>query len=481
MSNLKSQAILGLVWTFIQQFGNQLISFVVSIILARLLLPAEFGLIGMIAVFIHIGDALLKSGLSQSLIRNTNNEQDDYATVFYYNLIASIILYFIAYFASPFIADFYEEPLLSPLVQVYCLVFIISAFTAVQQTRMTIEMDFKKQTIISIPSVVIGGITGIVLALKGFGVWSLVWNQLVTAFVRSLQFWIYSDWQPTWEFNKAKFKDHFSFGYKITLSTLIQRIFANLYILVIGKFFTAAQVGFYTRADTMKNLPVTNLTTALSKVTYPLFSKIQNDEEKLKRAYQKVIMMVIFIIAPLMLILGVLAEPIFRFLFTEKWLPAVPYFQILCISGIFYPLHIYNSNVFMVKGRSDLFLKLTTIKQGLLVLGIIAGISFGVKGLLWSQVIVSIVSFYIIGHYTGKMISYSAWKQTLDILPMLGVSIIVAVAMYFLDSFVKETSDVVRIMTGTTISVLLYLGLSYLFKFKSLLDLKDLLPVRKRK
>lgn len=481
MSNLKSQAVFGLVWTFAQQFGNQLISFIVSIILARLLLPAEFGLIGMIAVFIHVGDALLKSGLTQSLIRNTGIEQDDYATVFYYNLGASIILYFIAYFSAPLIGDFYQEPVLVPLVQLYCLVFIISAFTAVQQTRMTIEMNFKKQTIISIPSVIIGGITGIVMAFNGFGVWSLVWNQLVTATVRSVQFWIYSDWRPTWEFNVAKFRDHFNFGYKLTLSTVIQRIFDSLYILIIGKFFSATQVGFYTRADTVKNLPVTNLTMALSKVTYPLFSKMQHDPSKLKRAYQKVIMMVIFIIAPVMLSLGVLAEPLFRFLFTEKWLPAVPYFQILCIAGVFYPLHIYNSNVFMVKGRSDLFLKLTLVKQVLLVIGVVIGLQFDVTGLLWSQVAVSFISFLIIGHFTGKLIDYSAWKQILDILPMLGVSLIVAACIYFLDLNLKYTSDIVRIIVGSLVSILMYLGLSYLFKFKSLLDLKDLLPSKKKK
>ncbi|MFV8281349.1 lipopolysaccharide biosynthesis protein [Christiangramia marina] len=481
MPNLKSQALLGLVWTFSQQFGTQLISFVVSIILARLLLPAEFGLIGMIAVFIHVGDALLKSGLSQSLIRNTNNEQDDYSTVFFFNLAASIILYLIIYLTAPLIADFYEQPVLAEIVRLYCLIFIISAFTAVQQTRMTIEMDFKKQTIISIPSIVLGGVTGISLAYLGFGVWSLVWNQLVTGFTRSIQFWIYSDWKPTLEFNVQKFKSHLNFGYKLTLSTLIQRIFASLYILVIGKFFSASQVGFYTRADTMKNLPVTNLTMALEKVTFPLFAKIQDDDEKLKRVYKRVIMMVVFIIAPLMLSLGVLAEPIFRFLFTEKWLPAVPYFQILCIAGIFYPLHIYNSNVFMVKGRSDILLKLTMIKQALLVIGVIVALPFGVISLMWSQVIVSIISFYIIGYYTGRMINYSAWKQTLDILPMLGISMVVAGGMYFLDSSLKNTSDVVRIIIGTTMSACLYLSLSYLLKFKSLLDLKDLTLFRNRK
>ena len=481
MPNLKSQAVFGLVWTFTQQFGNQLISFIVSIFLARLLLPAEFGLIGMIAVFIHVGDALLKSGLTQSLVRSSGIEQDDYATVFYYNLGASVLLYFVAYFSAPLIAGFYEEPVLIPLVQLYCLVFIISALTAVQQTRMTIEMDFKKQTIISIPSVIIGGITGIVLALNGFGVWSLVWNQLITALVRSGQFWIYSDWKPTWEFNVEKFKVHFNFGYKITLSGLIHRIFESLYILIIGKFFTAAQVGFYTRADTMKNLPVTNLTMALSKVTYPLFSKIQNDTEKLKRAYRKVIMMVIFIIAPVMLSLGVLSEPIFRFLFTEKWLPAVPYFQILCIAGVFYPLHIYNSNVFNVKGRSDISLKLTVVKQVLLVLGIFVGLPFGISGLLWSQVAVSIISFLILGHYTGRIIDYSAWNQILDISPMFAVSIFVAAGMLLLDNYISDTSDIVRIILGSILSIVLYLSLSYLFKFKSLHDLLELLPKRKNK
>jgi teichuronic acid exporter len=228
MSNLKSQAIFGLVWSFVQQFGSQIISFIVSIILARLLLPEQFGLIGMITVFIYVGDTLLKSGLTQTLIRNSDIQQDDYATLFYYNLGASIILYFIAYFTALLITDFYNEPVLVPLVQLYCLVFIITAFSAVQQTSITIVMNFKKQTIISIPSIVIGGITGIVLALNGFGVWSLLWNQIVTAFIRSVQFWLYSDWKPTLEFNVQKFISHFNFGYKITPSTLIQRIFVNI-------------------------------------------------------------------------------------------------------------------------------------------------------------------------------------------------------------------------------------------------------------
>ena len=204
MPPLKSQALFGLIWTFAEQFGTQLISFIVSIILARLLLPSEFGLIGMIAIFIQVGNTLLKSGLSQSLIRDSQIDQEDYATVFFYNLGASIILYIIAYFTAPLISNFYSEPVLTPLVQLYCLTFIITAFSAIQQAKLTIEMNFKSQAIISIPSIVIGGIVGIVLALQDFGVWSLVWNQIVTALVRTVQFWIYSDWRPTWVFNVNK-------------------------------------------------------------------------------------------------------------------------------------------------------------------------------------------------------------------------------------------------------------------------------------
>lgn len=473
--SLRKQATSGIVWTFAEQFGNQIVVFIVSTLLARLLLPEEFGLIGMIAIFYAIGNALLNAGLTQSLVRSKKLDQEDYSTVFYYNLISSVFLYFIMFFIAPWVAKFYGYPILTNIIRLYCLSFIIIAFSAVQQAKMTKEMNFKTQTIISLPSVVLGGIVGIYLAYSGYGVWSIVWNQLILASFRSIQLWIYSKWTPSLVFSVSKFKKHFKFGYKITLSSLLIKIFDNLYIIIIGKYFSASQVGFYTRAESMKNLPVSNITTALSRVTYPLFAQIQNDNIRLKRIYKQLMKMVVFVVAPLMLFLAILAEPIFRFLFTEKWLPAVPYFQILCVSGILYPIQAYNANVLYVKGRSDIFLRLTSINKALLVLGIIIGIQFGIFGLLYAQVILSLISFFFYAHYTNKFIGYSAVQQAKDIIPILILTVIPGLAVFFLDNNLVHYHDFIRIISGLSLGGLLYIMLSYFLKMESFFELKKIM------
>lgn len=471
---LKKEATAGLVWTFSQQFGNQLISFVVSIILARLLLPAEFGLIGMIAIFVGVGNALLNAGLTQSLIRSKDLDQEDYSTVFFYNLASSIVIYILIFFTSPWISDFYDQPILKDIVRLYCISFIIFAFSAVQQAKLTKSMNFKTQTLIAIPSTIVGGVVGVVMAYMGYGVWSLVWYELISSSLRSMQFWVYSSWKPDLVFNVKKFKEHFNFGYKITLSSLIGKIFENSFIIIIGRYFSASQVGFYTRADTMKNLPVMNISMALHKVTYPLFSGIQNDNVRLKDIYQRLMKMVIYIVAPIMIFSAILAVPIFRFLLTEKWLPAVPYFQILCITGILYPLHNYNLNLLIVKGRSDLFLKLTVIKNFLLIIGIIIGVQFGIFGLLYAQVIISFLSFYVNAFYTNKFIQYSAFQQSKDIFPILLLTIVAGIPIYFLDIFLINEMDIIRILSGLTLGIIIYVILSLSFNFSSFFELKNI-------
>jgi teichuronic acid exporter len=343
--SIRKQARSGMVWTFAQQFGNQLVGFGVSLVLARILMPAEFGLIGMIAVFISVGQTLVQSGLTQSLIRSPEITNVDYSTVFFYNLAVSFLVYILVYLGAPYIAGFYDQEILTGLTRLYCLVFIINGFSAVQQARFTRQMNFKIQTIISLPATLIGGGVGILLATMGYGVWSLVWSQLVVAGIGSILFWIFSGWQPSFIFSISLFKQHFGFGIKLAVSGLLDSIFNNAYLIIIGKLFAPAQVGYFTRAETMRQLPVSNLSTALNKVTYPLFAQIQNDDLRLKDVYSQLMKIVVFIIAPTMVLLGVLAEPIFRFLFTSKWLPAVPYFQILCAVGILYPINSYNLNI----------------------------------------------------------------------------------------------------------------------------------------
>lgn len=471
--SLKKQATSSLVWTFSQQFGNQIIGFIVSMVLARILLPKEFGLIGMIAVFVALGKTLLDSGLTQSLIRSKDPDESDYSTIFYFNLIASVFLYLLIYVSAPLIANFYDQDILTLIIRVYCLVFIISAFSAVQGARLTRSMDFKTQTIISIPSNIIGGIVGVAMAYMGYGVWSLVWSGVLSAFINSLQLWIYSKWYPSLIFNKEKFKYHFNFGYKLTVASILNTFFNNIYIIVIGKFFSPNQVGFYTRAETLKQLPVTNISNALNKVTYPLFSSIQDDDVRLKRVYRQLMQMVVFIIAPILIFLAVLAEPTFRFLFTEKWLPAVPYFQILCVTGILYPMHAYNLNVLKVKGRTDLFLKLEIYKKIIIVLILLATFKFGIYALLYGQVLIHILSFIINTHYTGKFLNYNTIAQTVDILPILGISVLSGLVIWGVDQYLisYDQIDIIRIVVGSLIGSILYLLQAYVFKFTSLKEL----------
>jgi O-antigen/teichoic acid export membrane protein len=474
--SLRRRATSGFVWTFAQQFGNQLVNFIVSVILARILLPAEFGLIGMIAVFIAMGNTLLNTGLPQSLIRSKETAEEDYSTIFYFNLIASIILYITIFLLAPFIATFYDQPILTQIVRVYSSTFIISAFGAVQVAKLTKEMDFRRQTLIAIPAGTLGGAIGIFMAYRGYGVWSLVWSSIFTIAMNTGLLWIFSTWRPSWIFNYSKFKDHFNFGYKLTLSGLLDKIFNNLFIIVIGKFFSPAQVGFYTRAETMKQLPVTNISNALNKVTYPLFAVIQDDDLRLKNVYRKLMKMVLFVVAPSLVFLAVLAEPTFRYLFTEKWLPAVPYFQILCATGILYPLHAYNLNILKVKGRSDLFLKLEVVKKIIIVSAVIIALQFGILALLYGQVIISVLAFFINSYYSGKFINYPAAQQIKDIIPILVLSVIAGGIVWFLDTiFFNEVLDLIRILLGGVTGLLLYLGISYLLKFKSLFELTNLI------
>lgn len=475
--SLRATATKSIFWTFAQQFGSQLIGFGVSLVLARLLLPEEFGLIGMIAVFMAIGQSLINSGLTSSLIRSENADQEDFSTVFFFNLAGSILIYFTIYLCAPLIANFYNQDILIDIIRVYCLSFIINAFSAVQSTRLTKKMDFKTQMLVAIPSLIGSGALGIFLAYSGYGVWSLVWMTLFRDFLNSIQLWIHTKWSPTFVFNFTKFKEHFNFGYKLTLSGILNNFFVNIYQIIIGHYFIASQVGFYTRADSLKQLPVNNLSGALNKVTYPLFASIQNDNVRLKRVYKEIMQMVVFIIAPVLIIMGVLAEPLFRFLFTEKWLPAVPYFQILCLAGILFPIHAYNLNILNVKGRSDLFLKLEIIKKILSVVIIIVSIQYGVIGLVWGQLVSSVLAFFINTHYTGKFLKYNSIEQAQDILPILFLAFFVGATIWGVDNYMSfnELNDLWRLLILGAFGVALYTSLSFIFKMNSLDSIKKII------
>lgn len=478
--SLKKQALSGVFWSSIQLFGRQLIGFVVSIILARLLLPSEFGLIAMLGVFIGLGTALIGGGLSSSLIRTKDVDEEDFSTVFFFNLICSILIYVLIFFSAPLISQFYNQELLTLIIRVYCLTFIINAFSAIQTTRLTKMMDFKTQMKVMIPSLIIGSLVGVIMAYNGFGVWSLVGSGIVQALAATLQLWFYSKWFPLWVFNIQKFKYHFSYGFKLMLSGVLDTIFTNAYTIIIGKFFPPAQVGYFNRAETLQMLPVNSISSIITKVSFPLFAAIQNDDVRLKSVYKRIMQMVIFLVAPILILMAVLAEPMFRLLFTEKWLPAVPYFQILCFNGILYPIHSYNLQILNVKGRSDLFLKLEVVKKIIVVLVILVSFQFGIYGLLYGSVITSIFAFFINTHYSGKFLKYTAWEQTKDLLPIIGLSMLIGALVYFFDELLKTNFfyDFSRLILGGFVGASLFLIASYLLKISSL---NELIHIIKRK
>lgn len=474
--SLKAQAKSGMIWTFAQQFGTQIISFAISIVLARLLTPNDFGTIALFGVVMGIASAFITGGMGSSLIRDNESDERDYSTVFIFNIVLSVIMYALVFLLSPWIADFYKLPILTPIIRVYALVLVINAFNIIQSTRLTKAMAFKTQFKIQLPSLVMGGITGIGFAYAGYGVWSLVYSALIQNTISTVQYWFYSEWRPKFIFDREKFHRHFSFGYKMTLSGLLDIIFNNLYPILIGKLFTASQLGYYNRADSLKQLPVNNLSSALNKVTFPLFAKMSHDDEKLRDVYQRLMRVVIFIIAPTLALMVALAEPIIRFLLTEKWLPAVPYLQILAISGVLYPIHAYNLNVLQVKGRSDLFLRLEVMKKTLTVLILIGSLPFGIFGLLWGRVIGSVLAFFINTYYTGKFIHYTSWQQTKDLFPSLLLAICCGGIVYgFSHTIANEWWDGFHLVVSSLLFVILYLGCAFMLKFKEITHIKQLI------
>lgn len=476
--SLRKKTVAGLVWTFSQQFGAQGISFIVSIVLARVLLPEDFGLIGMIAVFIAIGQTLIDSGLSQSLIRTDQPTRADFSTVFFFNLACSILIYFFIYFFAPFISNFYGSEILTSILRVYAITFVINAFSAVQFTILTKKLDFKTQLFVTLPSLVISGILGIVLAYNGFGVWSLVYMTIFRSILTTLQLWLRSEWRPAFEFSWAKFGTHFHFGYKLLLAGLMDTIFKNIYQIVIGRFFAPTQVGFYTRADSLKQLPISNLSSALNKVTYPIFSSIQNDDRRLKLAYKEIMQTVIFVIAPTLCLLGSVADDLFVLMFTEKWLPAAPYFQIMCLAGILYPIHSYNLNILKVKGRSDLFLRLEIIKRAIVVTILVITIPRGIMWMLWGQVVSSCIGFFINTYYSGLFLKYNAREQFLDVIPAIVLALASGLISWYLNGLLQLSTGVPPLI-AMTISLFasagLYVILAMLFRFEAIFTIKKLI------
>lgn len=429
---LKQKTVNGLLWSFIENFSNQGITFIVGIILARLLTPEEFGLIGMITIFIAISTSVINSGFSQALIRKKDCTDTDYSTVFYFNLLVGVVLFAILFFAAPLIAGFFNEPQLTKLVKVLASVLVIDAFTIIQRTKLTKRIDFKLQTKISVIADIVSGVAGIAMAYTGFGVWSLVARQIIQRALNALLLWVWNRWIPLLVFSKESFKELFSFGSRLLVSGLIDTAYRNIYLLVIGKFFSAAELGYFTRSEQFQKLPSQNINTVIQRVTYPVLSSMQDDKSRLKNNYQKLIRSTMLITFVLMLGMAAVAEPMIITLIGEKWRPSIIYLQMLSFVGMMYPLHALNLNMLKVSGRSDIILKLEIIKKILAVPTIVIGVIWGIKIMIAGMMVNTLIAYYLNSYWSGRFIGYSFKQQVTDILPSFSLALTMAVAVYLL-------------------------------------------------
>lgn len=468
-SEKESSAKSGMFWSFLIQGGTQIINFVVTVILARLLVPEQFGLIGMIAIFIEISRVIVDGGFVSSLIRTKDADNIDYSTVFFVNLISSIALYGFLFFCAPFISSFFGQDILVNMIRVLGLILIVNAFASVQSTKLNKALQFKTQFKLAIPSLMVSATVSIWMAYNGFGVWSLVAKDVIFAILATAQLWWYSRWVPTFIIDKEKLKYHFNFGYKLSLTSIINTTFDNLYNVIIGKYFSATQLGYFTRARSLEQLPSEFFFNAFNRVFYPLLAKVNDDDEQLKNTYSKLVQIVVFVVTPILIYLGIVAIPFFRWLLTDKWLPAVPFFQLLVISGIFYPIHRYNLNICNLKGRSDMVLKLSMFKNILLLLGALTGIFFGIYGLLFSLIFVNVLVTGINAFFSGKLINYGLKSQIVDLFPILSLNFIFASGFYMLQIYLFERlSDFFNLVTVALLFFIFYFSSAYLFKLKVL-------------
>jgi len=472
--NLKNKTISALSWSFTDSFVNQGFQFIVGIILARLLTPTEFGLIGIITVFLAISNVFIDSGISDALIRKKNTDKADLSTAFYFNVGVAILLFLILFFSAPFISNFFSEPDLTSLVRVLSLNLILTSFAAIHRTILIKNLNFKLQTKISLSAAFVAGIAAIGFAYYGFGVWSLVIRSLLYSLITTTLFWVWHKWYPAISFSIRAFKEMFGFGYKLFFSRIIDTIYMNIYNLVIGKFFSAADLGFYTRADQLKNLIVINLTITTQKVTYPVLSQIQDDNVRLKRAYKRINKTTMFVTFYLMIILAVVADPLIITLIGNKWLPSVQYLQLLCAVGILFPLHAINLNILNVKGRSDLFLKLEIIKKFLAVPAIIIGIFYGIKIMIIGIILNSVFAYFLNSYYSGRMIGYPVKEQIIDLVPSFLVILTVGIITFFIGKVIILTSFLMLIIQ-ISISVISLILLSELLKFEEYIEIKKIL------
>ena len=466
---LKSKTLHALFWSFFERIGQQGIQFIIGIILARLLLPEQFGLIAMLTIFMAIAQSFINSGFGQALIQKQDATHIDECSIFYFNILVGFLAAGLLCLTAPWIADFYNQPLLVPLTYALSLNMIINAFGLVQTTLLTKCIDFKTQLKVSVIATVISGTIGVTMAFNGFGVWSLVAQSLGSNLFRTILLWFFNTWRPSLAFSFVSLRGMFAFGSRLLASGLLDTVFRNIYLVVIGKLFPLADLGFYSHALRFQQLPVTSISGIVSRVTFPVFSSVQDDKPRLKRGVRKALTMLVMINFPMMVGLAIVAKPLVLVLLTEKWAPCIPYLQLLCVVGMLYPLQVINLNVLTAQGRSDLFFRIEVLKKILVVIAIAVTYRWGIIAMIYGQIVTSCLGYFLNSYYTGKMLDYPITEQIQDLIPSLALASIMGGGIYVL-KYAPIVNQLALLSAQVITGIVIYTGICYIFRISSFIE-----------
>ena len=471
--NLKSKTKKGLYWTFFNQLTTNGLSFVVGIIMARKLTPEDYGITALPTVFTAIAFVFIQSGFNSAMVRKPELTEHDLSTAFIYSTSVGILCYILIFIGAPWIAEFYDTPVLVPLVRVTALSFLWVPLATPQYILLTRRLDFKTPARVAIVTRILGAIVGIGFAYAGYGLWALVITTVLSSFLNFIQMWIAVRWHPTTGWSKESFKYLWNFGNKLMASSLLDTAYQNITPVVVGKFYRPAQLGVYNRALGYARLPSQQGTSVIQQVTFPVLCKLQNDTESLTNGYRKMLKASAFIIFPIMTMLAALAKPFIVLMVTEKWIDAVILLQILCFSMMWYPIHAINLNLLQVKGHSDLFLKLEIYKKILGLTVMACTLPFGLVYFVSAGIASSFISLFINTYYTGKLINVGFTKQMRDLLPTYGLSILIFAVVLGMNQFIANLW--IQLILGCFVGLGLYLGIAFLFHFPELQDVKYML------
>lgn len=466
--NLKQKVSKGLLWNTIHNLSMKGIQFLLMLFMARLLSPDDYGTVGLLAIFIQLSNTFAESGFSLALVRKQDRTQVDLSTAFYFNIVVGIICYFIVFCIAPWVAEFYNKPILKSLLRVLALTIPISSLSTVLVAMMNYNMQFKKQAMISITHTLVSGALGLAMAFMGYGVWALVGQSLIATCLGTVLCWLLNRWHPSWIYSWKSFHEMFGFSSKLLLTRIIDTIYGNVYSIVIGKVYSPATLGHYTRAQNWATMPSTNIVGILNNVSFASLSKIQDDIERLRSVYRKMIKTSAFIVFPLMFGLSAVSLPLIFFTIGTKWELCAQILQIICFMFVFMPIQSLNINLIQAMGRSDLSLKISVVGKVLSLLVLFGSLPFGIIPMCWFSVISSVVILLINFYYVGRLLGLSILNQLKDLFPSACLSAIMYIAVFF--TIRLFVTDWIQLLAGIFVGMALYTGLAYVFKMKSLYD-----------